>query len=1404
MPNINGYPGVYGTLGTPAAANIPGSRQSAVTWIDASGNLWIFGGNGEDSLSGPYFLNDLWEFNPSANQWAWMSGSSTITSSSGGQAGVYGTLGEAAPGNVPGGRYGAAGWIDTKGNLWLFGGWGCPSYPYISYYCNDLWRFNPSTSQWTWMGGSDTSDQPGVYGTQGTAATTNIPGAREYPASWTDKSGNFWLFGGYGYDSAGTLCSLNDLWRFNPTSGEWTWMSGSNTVPYASGQSGQCVNSGSHGVYGTLGTPGSGNTPGSRSSAVSWTDAGGNLWLFGGYGVDANGDSGYLNDLWEFSPVSNEWTWMGGSSTLQGSGGLPGQYATWMTPAAANQPGSRSQAVSWTDVNGNFWLLGGYGHDASGDYGFLNDLWEFNPSIHQWAWMSGSNIVAMLGNSPGYGTLGSPGFLDAPGAREGAAGWVDKSGNLWLFGGYGGGYLIGAGLYEWVAMLNDLWEYQPAAANLPVTAAPSFSPESGSSPAGETVTLSDPTPGAVIYYYTSGSTAAAQYAQPIVISSSETIQAVAAAPGYANSAVTSATYTIPIAVTPSFSISPGTYSTAQIVSISSATPGAVIYYTTNGLPTTSSNVYSGPITVSSSETIEAIAAAPGYASSVAAIASYTIWPTSAVNEWAWMGGVNTNEFAEGIYGAVGVPAPSNFPGDHEFSSTWVDRRDNLWLFGGLGGDASGNFGSLMNDLWKYNPSTNEWTWMGGSSSVGAVSNALGSPTNCDHGGCGQPGVYGTLGTPAAGNTPGGREGAASWTDTSGNFWLFGGYGFDSIGTLTELNDLWEFSPSTNEWTWMGGSSAATGTCFGSEITGFECAGEPSVYGTLGTPAAGNAPGARQGATSWTDSKGNLWLFGGWGWDFSTEAQYYFNELWEFTPSTRQWTWMGGSNTRAGSACFQNVNLYYLTCGEPGVYGIMATPSAGSTPGGRAGAVGWSDNDGNLWLFSGNGFDVNGNFGDPNDLWEFTPSNNEWAWMGGNSMTPACDDFNCGSGGTTGTYGTLGTPAAGNIPGGRDGAASWKDSRGNFWLFSGVVNDLWEFNPSANEWAWMGGTDEITCGVFCYGNGVYGTLGGPAAGNAPPFRSYAGTWTDDSGNLWLFGGDGDGPPNSIYLNDLWEYRPSAPAPVPGFALVDLSTFPFGQGGTLTVAAGRSGTTVINSVVSDGFNGSIALSAPNLPPGITVSFNPASITGFSSSQVTFTVAAATAQGEDTITVVGASGGLTETAPVLLTVGPSLPPESFTLTPSPGALVISPGNPGISTLTVFAWNGFNSAVSFACSGLPAGASCSFSPATVTLSGAMGSTATATLTISAATQAAALQPDSRPWASLTMLAGLVCLFGRRRRYRWHGMVVVLAGLVGVGLVFGCGGGGGGGSSQTNATVTVTGTSGSLQATTTISLTAN
>ena len=160
-------------------------------------------------------------------------------------------------------------------------------------------------------------------------------------------------------------------------------------------------------------------------------------------------------------------------------------------------------------------------------------------------------------------------------------------------------------------------------------ATPTFSPAAGTYTSTQTVTMSDATSGATIYYTTNGTTpttSSAVYSGALTVSSSETVEAIATASGYTTSAVGSAAYVINLTVgTPTFSPGAGTYTSSQTVTISDATSGATISYTTNGTtPTTSSTLYSSPITVSTSETVKALAVKSGYTNSPIGLAAYTI------------------------------------------------------------------------------------------------------------------------------------------------------------------------------------------------------------------------------------------------------------------------------------------------------------------------------------------------------------------------------------------------------------------------------------------------------------------------------------------------------------------------------------------------------------------------------------------------------------------------------------------------------------------------------------------------------------------------------------------------------------------------------------------------------------
>ncbi len=161
------------------------------------------------------------------------------------------------------------------------------------------------------------------------------------------------------------------------------------------------------------------------------------------------------------------------------------------------------------------------------------------------------------------------------------------------------------------------------------TATPVINPGAESFVGSIQVSITDSTPGAQIFYSTTGTatTASTPYTGAITVSSTETISAIATATGFLQSAVNNETYTLQTqTLMPTFSPAPGNYTSAQTVTISDASPSPTIYYAINAPATTSSTkaVGSATVTVSQSETINAIATSGTLTASPQASAAYGI------------------------------------------------------------------------------------------------------------------------------------------------------------------------------------------------------------------------------------------------------------------------------------------------------------------------------------------------------------------------------------------------------------------------------------------------------------------------------------------------------------------------------------------------------------------------------------------------------------------------------------------------------------------------------------------------------------------------------------------------------------------------------------------------------------
>jgi kumamolisin len=153
-------------------------------------------------------------------------------------------------------------------------------------------------------------------------------------------------------------------------------------------------------------------------------------------------------------------------------------------------------------------------------------------------------------------------------------------------------------------------------------------------------------------------------------------------------------------------------------------------------------------------------------------------------------------------------------------------------------------------------------------------------------------------------------------------------------------------------------------------------------------------------------------------------------------------------------------------------------------------------------------------------------------------------------------------------------------------------------------------------------------------------------------------------------------------------------------SVSVAQGGNGSSTITVTPSGGFNSSVALTATGQPTGVTVSFNPSTVSGGSgNSTMGISVAATTAPGTYSIKVSGTSGSTIETATVSLTVTGTTP--GFSISASPTNISIARSGSGTVTISSAVSGGFNSAITLSASGEGSNNTVSFTPSSITGAG-------------------------------------------------------------------------------------------------------
>lgn len=323
-----------------------------------NGAIFLFGGEvfeNNDSKDGDYLINNrLWTYT-NAGGWSIISGSTgnvkfgkngtTLNTVSYGQQGI------ASASNQIGARAGAAHARAANGDLYVFGGYGQGANGFGL--LGDLWKWDGAN--WTWVSGSSNINPNPSYGTQGSAAGSNNPGARKGAVMWFDEAGDLFLFGGSSSGYGFTNKTHNSLWKWDGAN--WTWIDGSSATD-----------------VGATVTNNVATYPQSFDYPAFCKTQNGDVYFYGGGRMYGTNDTVYQpqNTFWRFD--GQQW------DLISGSHSNPNNFFH-------TGPLPRVGAIL-NELNGVFHLHGGY-WTANGIFDhYLDDAYKFDGQ----AWSQNSRL----------------------------------------------------------------------------------------------------------------------------------------------------------------------------------------------------------------------------------------------------------------------------------------------------------------------------------------------------------------------------------------------------------------------------------------------------------------------------------------------------------------------------------------------------------------------------------------------------------------------------------------------------------------------------------------------------------------------------------------------------------------------------------------------------------------------------------------------------------------------------------------------------------------------------------------------------------------------------------------------------------------------------------------------------